>query len=140
MRVFATWRSLQPKWLEGEVCSGTGPLPSGAVLGQTSRVAGMHTAAHLHFFQHFEEFCRLKRKEGNRLFDKSRHKASQPKPHDSRDTGSPPRALVLLPECDQAAGIPSSPTWSSASLLQLPLPEALDPQERQALSTFDQGP
>lgn len=100
----------------------------------------MHTAAHLHFFQHFKEFCRLKRKEGNRLFDKSRHKASQPKPHDSRDTGPPPRALVLLPECDQAAGIPSSPTWSSASLLQLPLPEALDPQECQALSTFDQGP
>lgn len=74
-----------------------GPLPSGALLGETSRVTGMHTAAHLHFFQHFEEFCRLKRKEGNLLFDKSRHKASQSKPHHGRDTGPPPWSTCPAP-------------------------------------------
>lgn len=74
-----------------------GPLPSGALLGETSRVTGMHTAAHLHFFQHFEEFCRLKRKEGNLLFDKSRHNASQSKPHHGRDTGPPPWSTCPAP-------------------------------------------
>lgn len=120
---FATWRSLQPKRLEGGVCSwdrppstAVGPLPSEALLGQTSRVTGMHIAAHLHFFQHFEEFCRLERKEGNLLFDKSRHKARQPKQQHSRDTGSPPQALVLLPECDQAAVTPGAPIQPSLEL------------------------
>jgi len=39
-------------------CRGT-PVRAATAGWGTSRVTGMHAAAHLHFFQHFEEFCRL---------------------------------------------------------------------------------